>query len=73
MESEHKDISLAEFISASIFLAEVSGNIIREVYNSGDIGTKEKDKDQGPVTIADLRVQKTIMDNLRALFPTLEV
>jgi 3'(2'), 5'-bisphosphate nucleotidase len=73
MEGLHKDISVAEFLSAAIHLSEVSGNIIREVYASGDIGTQQKDKNEGPVTVADLRVQKTIETCLKALFPTLVV
>jgi hypothetical protein len=55
MESE-KQISVAEFLSVCINLAEKSGNIIREVYRSKDLGMTEKDWGQGPVTVADLRV-----------------
>lgn len=41
MESTiHQDISLAEFLSVAICLAEESGKIIREVWKSGDIGTQ---------------------------------
>lgn len=56
-----------------VHLSEVSGNIIREVWKSEDIGSKEKDKNQGPVTIADLRVQKTIETNLREIYPSLVI
>jgi 3'-phosphoadenosine 5'-phosphosulfate (PAPS) 3'-phosphatase len=56
-----------------IYLAEKSGNIIREVYSSKDLGTTEKDMGLGPVTIADLRVQRSIEYNLKRLYPTLNV
>ncbi len=69
----HVDIPLAEFLSVCVHLSEVSGRIIREVWASGDIGTKQKDKNEGPVTQADLRVQKTIEHNLKAIYPSLAV
>jgi 3'-phosphoadenosine 5'-phosphosulfate (PAPS) 3'-phosphatase len=65
-------ISVAEFLSVLVFLAEKSGDIIREVEASGEKQTSMKDK-EGPVTIADIRAQKTIMHNLRALYPHLTV
>eukprot|EP00347_Sterkiella_histriomuscorum_P016675 403352286 len=73
IEQKHQTINLAEFLSVCIYLAEESGKIIREVHKSGDIGTQNKDFDQGPVTIADLRVQKNIEENLKALYPTLMI
>ena len=72
MESS-QDISIAEFLSVCINLAEESGKIIRQVYASGNLESKEKDQEQGPVTVADLRVQKTIEYNLKSLYPTLDV
>ncbi len=54
-----------------MFLAQECGKIIREVAKSENF--KTKDKSGSPVTIADLRVQRTIEDNLRALFPTLNI
>ncbi|TNV77442.1 hypothetical protein FGO68_gene3280 [Halteria grandinella] len=71
--SSSEQISVAEFISVIVYLAEKSGNIIREVYRSKDIGQEEKDFGQGPVTIADLRVQRNIEYNLKQLYPTLNV
>ena len=68
----HDDISVAEFLSVCIFLSEECGKIIREVEVSGDLKTQEKGLD-GPVTVADLRVQKTLEVNLNALYPTLRV
>jgi 3'-phosphoadenosine 5'-phosphosulfate (PAPS) 3'-phosphatase len=69
---EHQDINVAEFISVLIYLAEESGKIIRQVEESGDLKTQEKGKD-GPVTFADIRVQKTIESNLLALYPSLNI
>ena len=69
---EHQDINVAEFISVLIYLAEESGKIIRQVEESGDLKTQEKGKD-GPVTVADIRVQKTIESNLLALYPSLNI
>ena len=69
--AEHADIKTAEFLSACIYLSQECGKIIREVALSENF--KTKDKSGSPVTIADLRVQRTIEDNLRALFPTLNI
>ena len=68
----HQEINVAEFMSVCIYLAEECGKIIRQVEESGDLKTQEKGKD-GPVTVADLRVQKTLEVNLKALYPTLRV
>ncbi|CDW83399.1 -bisphosphate nucleotidase 1 [Stylonychia lemnae] len=75
MESQisHQDIKVAEFISVCIYLAEESGKIIRDVWKSGVLGKQEKSDDNGPVTIADLRVQKNINENLHKLYPTLAI
>lgn len=56
-----------------INLAEESGKLIRSVYASGALESQEKDLGEGPVTIADLKVQKTIEYNLKQLYPTLEI
>ena len=53
-------------------MSEECGKVIRQVEASGDKKTKEKAKDD-PVTIADLRVQKTLETNLNALYPTLRI
>jgi hypothetical protein len=52
----HQDIEVADFISVCVYLAEASGKIIRDVYNSGVYHKQEKDHGLGPVTVADLRV-----------------
>jgi len=69
---EHVDINVAEFLSVAIFLSEECGKIIRNVKESGDLGQVSKD-DTSPVTVADLKVQKTLEVNFKALFPTLHV
>lgn len=68
----HQFINVAEFISVAIFLAEESGKIIRQVAESGDLKTQSKGGD-GPVTIADITVQKTIEQNLKYLYSSLNV
>ena len=39
METTDNEISVAEFLSAGIYLAEQSGRLIREVWNSGKLST----------------------------------
>ena len=63
---------MAEFLSVCIFLSEESGKVIRQVEESGDLKTKTKGAD-GPCTIADIRVQKTIEQNLKHLYPGLTI
>lgn len=46
---------MAKYLSAAVTIAEASGMIIREVYESGDLGERAKGVDD-PVTQADLRV-----------------
>ena len=65
-------IDLAEFLSVCVFLAEEGGRVIRQVEQSHDLQTIDKG-DAGPVTIADFIIQRTIEDNLRAIYPTLTV
>lgn len=45
MEQLPSEISLADFFSVCIYLAEESGKIIREVYKSGNMGSQEKADD----------------------------
>ena len=56
-----------------IYLAEESGKIIRDVQKSGALNTHHKDNGEGPVTVADFKVQKNIQDNLNALYPSLRI
>ena len=57
----------------AISIAEASGMVIREVYESGILDQKEKaeNREDNPVTIADLRVQKTIEETFKHFFPNL--
>ena len=72
MEASHQDINLAEFVSVLIYLSEECGKIIREVESSGDLKTVDK-SNMTPVTMADLRVQKTLEVCLRHHYPTLNI
>jgi fructose-1,6-bisphosphatase/inositol monophosphatase family enzyme len=58
MESDK--INIAHYLSVAISVAEASGLVIRNVYESGELQQKDKGGGDDPVTIADLRVQKTI-------------
>ena len=55
-----------------IYLSEECGKIIRQVEESGTHQTQEKGVNN-PVTIADLRVQKTLEVCLKDLYPTLRI
>ena len=57
---EISNISTSRYLSVAISVAEASGKIIRKIYESGDLNTKDKDGLGDPVTIADLTVQRTI-------------
>ena len=59
-------------MSVCVYLSEKCGNIIREVNESNDLKTVAKGV-ENPVTIADLKVQKTIEVCLNSLYPTLKV
>ena len=52
-----------------VHLAEVSGMTIRILQESGKVKYKSKDDGQGPVTEADLMIQRTIEHNLKEKFP----
>jgi fructose-1,6-bisphosphatase/inositol monophosphatase family enzyme len=66
-------IRVSEYLSVAISIAEASGMIIREVYESGILDQKDKGgpKEDNPVTIADLKVQKTIEETFKHFFPNL--
>ena len=64
-------IDIAEFLSVCVYLSERAGDIIRDVHASGQ--KQENMKIDGPVTIADIRAQKTIQHNLNALYPSLVI
>jgi len=56
----------------AVRVAEHSGLVIRKVYESGELQEQSKGHDN-PVTIADLRVQKSIETNFKHFFPLLAV
>ena len=53
-------------------MSEECGKIIRQVEESGEHQTKQKGVNN-PVTIADLRVQKTLEVCLKDLYPNLKI
>ena len=55
-----------------IGIARRAGQEILEVYASGDAGTQAK-ADNSPLTLADLRAHRVIVDSLRALTPEIPV
>jgi len=67
-----KNINVAEFLSVCIFLSEECGKVIRTVHESGVLQTEAKGV-ENPVTVADFRVQKTIVSCLHQLYPSLRV
>jgi 3'-phosphoadenosine 5'-phosphosulfate (PAPS) 3'-phosphatase len=54
VEQAEQQISVAEFLSVAIFLAEESGKVIRHVEQTGFEALKKGD--DSPVTEADIRV-----------------
>lgn len=54
--SADQEIDVAEFLSICIHLAEKSGDVIRRIYESGELDEKEKTSKDDPVTIADIQV-----------------
>ena len=64
-------INVAQFLSICIFLAEESGKIIRHVEQTGFEAVVKTDK--SPVTLADITVQKTIEENLKHFYPSLNI
>jgi len=65
------EIDLAQYLSVAISTAEASGRIIRQVLESGQLDQKDKGNED-PVTIADLKVQKTIEETFDHFFPNLK-
>eukprot|EP01133_Synstelium_polycarpum_P014188 gene14188-16728_t len=66
------NIDLLELVSACLELAEQSGDIIRNIFKSGELGTKYKAEDD-PVTIADTTVQEHIIRGLRSRWAKLNI
>lgn len=64
-----------DILVACVHLAEVSGKIIRGLQDSqkGKVKYLNKDTGAGPVTEADLKIQRTIEHNLKELFPGITV
>ena len=70
-EKTNDQIDLAKYLSVAISTAEAGGRIIRQVLESGQLDQKDKKGPEDPVTIADLKVQKTIEETFSHFFPNL--
>ena len=57
-----RQINLAEFVSVCMFLAERGGDVIRDIALKTNYQQQTK-QDDSPVTEADLKVQKMIIEN----------
>eukprot|EP01016_Furgasonia_blochmanni_P049329 TRINITY_DN7477_c0_g1_i1.p1 TRINITY_DN7477_c0_g1~~TRINITY_DN7477_c0_g1_i1.p1 ORF type:complete len:333 (-),score=44.12 TRINITY_DN7477_c0_g1_i1:282-1280(-) len=67
-----RPFKVKDFITVCSQLSYFSGQIINEVYESKDLGEKLKGKDD-PYTIADLKVQKMIVQGIRHYWPTVQL
>ena len=63
-------IRLNDVINSCVTLSQTTGPTVRNVLHSGSLNTVQKGLCKIDVcTEADLRIQKTIQENLKALFP----
>lgn len=63
-------VKLSEVMNACVTLSQSTGPTVRQVLSAGDLNTKQKGLCKADVcTEADLKIQKTIQHNLKALFP----
>ena len=65
-------INLKKMTKDLINIAELAGDVIMEVYNSGDFEVKEKD-DNSPVTIADKKANEIICSRLLKIYPEIPI
>ena len=73
MESTSR-VNLAEFLSVCVSLSELSGNVIREIFEGGDLGVIDKENNEfqeDKLTMADLQVQKSIEHCISQCFPSI--
>ena len=63
-------IKLSDVMNTCVTLSQSTGPTVRKVQASGSLGTFQKGQSKMDVcTEADLRIQKTLHHNLKALFP----
>lgn len=63
-------IRLSDIINTCVTLSQTTGPTVRKVLHAGSLNTVQKGLCKNDVcTEADLRIQKTIQDNLKQLFP----
>lgn len=68
MNAANEDREPAQLLERVIGIARRAGEEILEVYASEDAGTRAK-ADDSPLTLADLRAHRVIVESLRALTP----
>jgi 3'(2'), 5'-bisphosphate nucleotidase len=62
---DKRTVDLIELVSACIDLSERAGQIIREVAQSGELHTKDKDGGEDAITLADVKAQELIEGGLK--------
>ena len=63
-------VRLTDIINTCVLLSQTTGPTIRKVLTAGSLNTKQKGVCKSDVcTEADLRIQRTIQENLKEIFP----
>ena len=67
-------VRLTDIINSCVTLSQTTGPTVRKVLTEGSLNTVQKGISKADVcTEADLRIQKTIQENLKALFPRAKI
>ncbi len=65
-----RTVKLSDIINSCVVLAQTAGPTVRQVIREDSLNTVQKGLCKSDVcTDADLRIQKTIQHNLKALYP----
>ena len=65
---------LTDIINTCVLLSQTTGPTVRKVLSAGSLNTVQKGVCKSDVcTEADLRIQRTIQENLKALFPRAKI
>jgi 3'-phosphoadenosine 5'-phosphosulfate (PAPS) 3'-phosphatase len=69
-----RQVKLSDVMNACVTLSQSTGPTVRKVIQNGNLNTMQKGLCKYDIcTEADLKIQKTIQHNLRALFPQARV
>jgi len=69
-----RTVKLSDIINSCVVISQTSGPTVRKVLEEGSMNVVQKSMSKMDVcTEADLRIQKTISHNLRALFPNAKI